>query len=214
MVSLERNFFGLCEVAAHCQQRYPYRGLEIKIVVARSWRERAAFLRHKTDEQGLFTRRCSETFNRIWGTEDNIFAAYDHPLHETDEDLLYRQELKDLLWKHSAESIITTTIPVSALKENVSLNMEGGIIGKDMTAPWTLLHAEIRDKTILVKEEMGLLEEPTYECISSLEDQCEEKLTTPQAQILTNAHHATPRAELYLFQYNFLSTCAPTLCFN
>ncbi len=47
---------------------------------------------------------------------------HDHPLHKTDEDLLYRQELKDRLRKHSDESTITNTISVSALKENGSLN--------------------------------------------------------------------------------------------
>ncbi len=68
--------------------------------------------------------------------EDNIFSVNYHPLHETDEDLLYRQELKDLLRKHS------NTIPASALKENVSLNAEGGRIEKVMTSPRTLLHEE------------------------------------------------------------------------
>ncbi len=40
------------------------------------------------------------------------------------------------------------------------------------------MHAETRDETTLVTEETGLLEEPTYECLPPLEDQCEEKLTT------------------------------------
>ncbi len=64
--------------------------------------------------------------NRIWSTisGDNIFVAYNHPLHGTHADLLYRQELKDLLRRHSAESIITNSIPVSSLKENVSLKEE------------------------------------------------------------------------------------------
>ncbi len=34
---------------------------------------------------------------RIWGTEDVTLSAYDHPLNDTDEDLLNRYELKDLL---------------------------------------------------------------------------------------------------------------------
>ncbi len=96
------------------------------------------FLRLLFGENGqpsLDARRMSEAtsldepleqINRIWGTEDNIFAAYDHPLHETDEDLLYRQELKDLLRRHSLESLITNTKPPSALKENISLYEEGG----------------------------------------------------------------------------------------
>ncbi len=62
--------------------------------------------------------------NRIWGTEDNIFAAYNHPLHEIHADLLYRQELKDLLRRHSAESLIANSKPVSSLKENVVLKEE------------------------------------------------------------------------------------------
>ncbi len=45
------------------------------------------------------TRRMNESsslddalkqLNHKLGTEDNIFGAYDHPLHETKEDLLYR----------------------------------------------------------------------------------------------------------------------------
>ncbi len=89
--------------------------------------------------------------NRTWGTEDNIFAAYDHLLHETDEGLLYRQELKDLR-KQSVESLITNTIPASALKE-------GGRIEKVMTSPWTVLHAATRYETALVKEERPRLRE-------------------------------------------------------
>ncbi len=116
--------------------------------------------------------------NCIWGTENNIFEAYDHPLYETDEDLLYRQVLKDLQRKYPAESIITNTIPVSALKGNVSLNTEGGRIEKIMTSARTLLHAETRDETTLVREETDLLEEPTYECLTPLKDQCDENLTT------------------------------------
>ncbi len=116
--------------------------------------------------------------NRIWGTEDNIFAAYDHPLHETYEDLLYRQEPKDLLRKHSAESIITNSTPGKSLKENVSLNAERGRMEKAMTSPRALLHVETRDETALVKQETDLLEEPTCACLSPLEDQCEENLTT------------------------------------
>ncbi len=79
--------------------------------------------------------------NSIWGAEDNFFTAYNHPLHETDEDVLYRQETKYLLRKHSTESIITNTIPVSALKENVSNNADVGRI-EVMNSPLTLLHAE------------------------------------------------------------------------
>ncbi len=40
--------------------------------------------------------------NRMWGTEDNIFEAFDHPLHESDEDLVYLKELKELQRLHSA----------------------------------------------------------------------------------------------------------------
>ncbi len=47
-----------------------------------------------------------------------------------------------------------------------------------MTFYRTLLHAATRGETALVKEEMGLLEEPTYDCFSPLEDQCEKYLTT------------------------------------
>ncbi len=94
-------------------------------------------------------------------TDANIFEAYDHPLHETGEDFLYRQELKDLLRKHSAESIITNSTPVSSLKQNVSLIAEGGRIEKVMTSPQMLMHAETRDETALVIEGTGLLEEPT-----------------------------------------------------
>ncbi len=64
------------------------------------------------------------------GTEDNIFEVYDHPLHKTAEDLLYPQQLKDLLPKHSAQSIITHSMPVSSLKQNVYLISEGVRIEK------------------------------------------------------------------------------------
>ncbi len=67
---------------------------------------------------------------------------------------------------------------MSSLKEDVSLNAEGGRIEKVMTSPRTLMHAEIRGETALVTEETGLLENPTYECLSPLENQYEEKLTT------------------------------------
>ncbi len=90
-----------------------------------------------------------EQINRIWDTEDNIFVAYDHPLHETDEDLLYRQELKDLQLKHSVEYLITNTISACALKENVSLNAEGGRIEKVITSPRTVLQAKTRYDTAL-----------------------------------------------------------------
>ncbi len=80
--------------------------------------------------------------------------------------------------KHSAESIIFNTIPMSSLKDNVSLIAEGGRIEKAMTSPQMLMHAEIQNQTTLVTEETGLLEDPTYECLSQLENQCEEKLTT------------------------------------
>ncbi len=83
--------------------------------------------------------------NSIWGTEDNFFTAYNQPLHETDEDLLYRQELKDLLRKHSADSIISNSIPVSSIKENVSLNGERGRKEKVITSPQMLMHMETRD---------------------------------------------------------------------
>ncbi len=97
--------------------------------------------------------------NSIRGTEDNFFTAFNQPLNETVEDLLYRQELKDLLRKHSSDSIISNTIPVSSLKRNVSLNAEGGRIEKVMTSPWTVLHAETRYETALVKEERPRLRE-------------------------------------------------------
>ncbi len=101
-----------------------------------------------------------EQINRIWCTEDNIFAAYNHPLHETDDDFLYRQELKDLLRKHSLESLITNTIPASALKKNVSFYEEGGWIEKVMTSPPTVLHAKTPYETAMVKEERPDLRVP------------------------------------------------------
>ncbi len=126
-------------------------------------------------------RRMNETssqddalkkLNIIWSKEDNFFTAYNQPLNETVEDLLYRQELKDLLRKHSSDSIISNTIPVSSLKENVSLNGERGRIEKVMTSPQRLMHTETRDVTALVTEETGLLEDKTYECLFPLENQC------------------------------------------
>ncbi len=130
-----------------------------------------------------------EQLNRIWGTEDNIFTAYNRSLHKLIEDLLYRQELKDLLRKHSAESIITNIMPVSSLKENVFPRAAGGRIEEVMTSPRTLMHAETRDKTALVTEETGLLEELTYECLSPLEG-IEEKLTTCSIST-TNSYECT-----------------------
>ncbi len=47
-----------------------------------------------------------------------------------------------------------------------------------MTSPHMLMHAQTRDETALVTEETGLVEEPTYECLSTLEDQYEVNLTT------------------------------------
>ncbi len=35
--------------------------------------------------------------NNFWGTDDNIFAAYIHPQYANEEDLRYRQYLKDVL---------------------------------------------------------------------------------------------------------------------
>ncbi len=61
--------------------------LKVKFA-APSWTERAAFLRYKVDQRGLFTRRCNETTLPHLGIEDNIFAAYGHQVHETGEYLL------------------------------------------------------------------------------------------------------------------------------
>ncbi len=47
-----------------------------------------------------------------------------------------------------------------------------------MTSPQMLMHAETRDVTALVTQETGLLEDPTNECLSLLENQFEENLTT------------------------------------
>ncbi len=80
------------------------------------------------------------------------------------------RKLKDLLRKHFAESIIISTMSVSALKESVSLSAKEGRLEKVMTAPLTLLHAETRDETALMTEETGLLEEPTYDYLSPLEN--------------------------------------------
>ncbi len=105
---------------------------------------------------------ASKQLNRIWDPEDYIFAAYTHPLHEADGGLLYLQELKNLLRKHTADSIIINVKHISTLQENVSLNAEAVRIEKLMTSQ-TLMHAE----------ETCLWEEPTYECLSQLEDQRE-----------------------------------------
>ncbi len=59
-----------------------------------------------------------------------------------------------------------------------------------MTSLQMLMHAEIRDETALVTEETGLLEEPAYECLSLLENQCEEKPTTCSAST-TNSYECT-----------------------
>ncbi len=59
-----------------------------------------------------------------------------------------------------------------------------------MTSPQMLMHAETRDETALVTEETSLLEDPTYECISPLENQCEEKITTCSVST-TNSYECT-----------------------
>ncbi len=64
-----------------------------------------------------------------------------------------------------------------------------------MTSPQTLMHAETRDKSALVTKETGLLEELTYECLSSLED-IEEKLTTCSVST-TNSYKCTILVESF-----------------
>ncbi len=44
-----------------------------------------------------------------------------------------------------------------------------------MTSPQMPMHAETRNAIALVAEETGLLEDPTYGCLSPLENHCEEK---------------------------------------
>ncbi len=71
-------------------------------------------LRLLLGEKGQITfdaRRLSEAstledalrqLTNFWSPDDNIFAAYIHPLYDSDEDLLYRKYIKDLWLKPSA----------------------------------------------------------------------------------------------------------------
>ncbi len=70
--------------------------------------------------------------NSTWGVDDNIFAAHIYPLYDNKEDLLYRQYLKDLLQKHSAESRNSSTISASPLKGEVSLAAKGENVDRAM----------------------------------------------------------------------------------
>ncbi len=83
-----------------------------------------------------------------------------------------------------------------------------------MTYPRMLMHAETRVETTLVTEETGLLEEPTYECLPSLEDQCEEKLTTflkRQREPQTKTLPPLSTADLSDDKENFISYDSRTL---
>ncbi len=59
--------------------------------------------------------------NNFWGTNGNIFAAFIDPMYDNEDDLLYRQCLKDLLLKHYAESRNFSTISASPLKVLISV---------------------------------------------------------------------------------------------
>ncbi len=72
--------------------------------------------------------------NSFWGTNDNNI----NPLYDNEEDLLYRQYLKDLLQKDPVESRNSSTISASPLKEDVSLTAKG----EGMENPRALVHAE------------------------------------------------------------------------
>ncbi len=63
--------------------------------------------------------------HNFWSTDEDISDAYIHPLYDNDEDLLYRQYLKDLWLKHSAESRNSSVISASRLKEEIYLTVKG-----------------------------------------------------------------------------------------
>ncbi len=67
-------------------------------------------------------------------------------------------------------------------------------IEKAMISPQMLVHVEGRDVIALVTQETGLLEDPTKECLSPLENQCEENLTTCSVST-TNSFECTIHIE-------------------
>ncbi len=88
--------------------------------------------------------------NNFWSTDEEIFDAYIHPLYDNDEDLFYRQYLKDLWLKHSAGSRNSSTISASPLKEEISLTTKGENVERAMENPREIAHAETQHEMALM----------------------------------------------------------------
>ncbi len=74
--------------------------------------------------------------NNFWGT------AYIDPLYDNEEDLHYRQWLKNLLQKHSAESMNSSTISASPLKGEISLTAKRENVERATENPQAIVHAD------------------------------------------------------------------------
>ncbi len=99
-------------------------------------------------EEGFLLDDAFGQLNSIWGTDGITIPAHIHTLYDNKEVLPYRQHLKDLLAKHTAESKSFNTMPVKAVRENVSLTTGVGRIEK---AP---IHAETRNEaTVAIKNQ-------------------------------------------------------------